>query len=202
MLGTISDAQASELLAAQELWPEVPHQVCQFHVLRDASKAAFEANKQAKTALHKRLRPKVRAVRKQIKSSLATASPDEAKQLAVLDEYATGIVTALNTDGLQPFKYATVGAAQLVEEIEASLKQLSKKGPVSPLVAQKLTRLQTIVAERAAWTDQVAQIKLLHGWLLEVVHLLDEARYQRKKWSATPRWEAAWTRGVRSWTHS
>ena len=40
VLGTISDAQESELLAVQELWPDVPHQVCQFHVLRDASKTA------------------------------------------------------------------------------------------------------------------------------------------------------------------
>src|SRR5258707_9578874 len=40
VLGTISDAQESELLAVEELWPEVPHQVCQFHVLRDASKTA------------------------------------------------------------------------------------------------------------------------------------------------------------------
>jgi hypothetical protein len=44
---------------------------------------------------------------------------------------------------------------------------------VSPLVAQKLTRLQSIVAERAAWTDQLAQVKRLHSWLLEVEHLLD-----------------------------
>jgi hypothetical protein len=51
VLGTISDAQESELLAVQELWPDVPHQVCQFHVLRDASKVAFEADKQVKTAL-------------------------------------------------------------------------------------------------------------------------------------------------------
>ena len=46
---------------------------------------------------------------------------------------------------------------------------------MSPLVAQKLTRLQTIVAERAAWTEQLAQIKRLYGWLLEVEHLLDES---------------------------
>src|SRR5713101_7815411 len=128
VLGTISDAQESELLAVQELWPDVPHQVCQFHVLRDASKPAFEADKQVKTAMRKRLQPKVREVRKQIKKRLATASSDEAKQLAVLDEYAAGIVTALNTDGLQPFKYATVEATQMLEEIEASLQQLSKKG--------------------------------------------------------------------------
>jgi hypothetical protein len=127
VLGTISDAQESELLAVEELWPNVPHQVCQFHVLRDASQPAFEADKQVKTAMRKRLQPKVREVRKQIKKLLTTASSDEAEQLAVLDKYAAGIVTALNTDGLQPFKYATVEASQMLEEIEASLQQLSKK---------------------------------------------------------------------------
>ena len=128
VLGTISDAQESELLALQELWPDVPHQVCQFHALRDASKSAFEADKAVKTAMRKRLQPKVREVRKQIKKHLTTASPQEAQQLTVLDDYATGIVTALNTDGLQPFKYATVEASQILDEIEASLQHLLKKG--------------------------------------------------------------------------
>jgi hypothetical protein len=128
VLGTISDAQESELLALQELWPDVPHQVCQFHALRDASKTAFEADKAVKTAMRKRLQPKVREVRKQIKKHLTTTSPQEAQQLTVLDAYATGIVTALNTDGLQPFKYATVEASQILDEIEASLQHLLKKG--------------------------------------------------------------------------
>jgi hypothetical protein len=44
---------------------------------------------------------------------------------------------------------------------------------VSPLCAQKLARLKAIVAERAAWADQPAQIKRLHNWLLEVEHILD-----------------------------
>ena len=47
---------------------------------------------------------------------------------------------------------------------------------MSPLCAQKLARLQAIVAERAAWTDQTAQIKRLHSWLLEVEHILDGSR--------------------------
>jgi hypothetical protein len=47
---------------------------------------------------------------------------------------------------------------------------------VSLLCAQKLARLKTIVAERAAWADQVAQIKRLHSWLLEVEYILDESR--------------------------
>jgi len=128
VLGTITDAQESELLAVEELWPEVPHQVCQFHVLRDASKSAFEADKQVKTAMRKKLQPKIRAVRKQLKKQIPIASSKEAEQLAVLDDYASGILTALNTDGLEPLKYATVEAADLLDEVEASLQQLSKKG--------------------------------------------------------------------------
>ena len=46
---------------------------------------------------------------------------------------------------------------------------------MSRLCAQKLARLQAIVAERAAWRDQLAQVKRLHGWLLEVEHLLDKS---------------------------
>ena len=46
---------------------------------------------------------------------------------------------------------------------------------MSLLCAQKLARLQTIVAERAVWTESLAQVKRLHTWLLEVEHLLDES---------------------------
>ena len=130
VLGTITDAQESERLSVQELWPQVPHQVCQFHALRDASQSAFEADKAVKTAMRKHLQPKVRAVRKQLKKQIPKSSPKEAEQLAVLDEYASGIVTALNTDGLQPFKYAAVEAAGVLDEVEASLQQLEKRGPL------------------------------------------------------------------------
>ena len=128
MLGTITDAQESELQAVEQLWPQVPHQVCQFHALRDASQSAFEADKQVKTAMRKKLQPKVRAVRKQLKQQIPTASPEEGRQLAVLDEYASGMLTAFNTDGVQPFKYAAVEAADMLDEVEASLQQLEKRG--------------------------------------------------------------------------
>ncbi len=63
VLGTITDAQESELLAVEQLWPKVPHQVCQFHALREAIQPAFEADRSVKTAMRKQLQPKVRAVR-------------------------------------------------------------------------------------------------------------------------------------------
>jgi hypothetical protein len=46
---------------------------------------------------------------------------------------------------------------------------------VSGLCAQKLARLQTIVAERAQWAEQLAQIKRLHDWVREVEHLLERS---------------------------
>lgn len=128
VLGTITDAQESELKAVEQLWPEVPHQVCQFHALRDAAQQAFEADTKIKTAIRKHLQPKVRAVRKQLKKPMPQTSAEEAKQLAVLDEYASGIVTALNTEGIQPFQYAAVQAAEALDELEASLERLAKKG--------------------------------------------------------------------------
>ena len=43
------------------------------------------------------------------------------------------------------------------------------------MAAQKRARLQTIVAERAAWANQLAQVKRMHGWVVEVEHLLDDS---------------------------
>jgi hypothetical protein len=128
VLGTITDAQESELKAVEELWPQVPHQVCQFHALRDAAKPAFEADKKVKTAMRKQLQPKVRALRKQFKRDIPQAKASEANQLAVLDEYASGVLCALNRDGIAPLDFAAVHTAEDLDEVEASLERLAKKG--------------------------------------------------------------------------
>jgi len=128
VLGTITDAQESELKAVEELWPQVPHQVCQFHALRDAAQPAYAADKKVKTAMRKQLQPEVRTLRKQLKRDIPQASAAEAKQLLVLDEYATGVLCALNRDGIAPLDFAAVQTAEDLDEVEASLQRLSKKG--------------------------------------------------------------------------
>src|SRR5437763_6535056 len=119
VLGTMTDAQESELQAVEQLWPTVPHQVCQFHALREASRPGFNVDRKIKTAMRKQLQPKVREVRKQLKEQLPQAAPAEAAQLAVLDDYALGMLTALNFDGTLPFKYPAVAAADALNEVEA-----------------------------------------------------------------------------------
>src|SRR5207302_10616888 len=91
VLGTITDAQESELMAVEQLWPEVPHQVCQFHALRDASKPAFEADRKVKTAMRKQLQRKVKVVHQQLSRDIPKAAAAEAEQMSVLADYATGV---------------------------------------------------------------------------------------------------------------
>ncbi len=50
---------------------------------------------------------------------------------------------------------------------------------MSPRCEQKLARLQAIVVERTTWASQLAQIKRLHGWVLEVEHILDGSLMQQ-----------------------
>lgn len=128
VLGTITDAQESELRAVEQLWPAVPHQVCQFHILREASRPSFEVDRKLKTTMRKRLQPKVREVRKQLKRDLLEAEPEAAAQLAILDDYALGTQTALNRDGTLPFDYPAVQAGEDLNEVAASLARLEKKG--------------------------------------------------------------------------
>src|SRR5260221_7434927 len=128
VLGTITDAQESELQAVEQLWPDVPHQVCQFHVLREASRPAFNVDRKIKTAMRKQLQPKGRELRKQLKRDIPEASPAEAEQLSVVDDYALGVLTALNRDGTLPFEYPAVRAGEDLDEVEASLERLGKKG--------------------------------------------------------------------------
>jgi hypothetical protein len=128
VLGTITDAQESELLAVEQLWPSVPHQVCQFHALRDAIEPAYEADRKVKTAMRKQLQPKLKAVRKQLKRQPAQATAAEAEQRAVLDDYALGAVSALNREGLTPFDFAAVQASEELDDVAQSLGRLAQKG--------------------------------------------------------------------------
>ncbi len=128
VLLTITDAEVCELMAVEYLWPEVPHQVCQFHALRDASKPAFEADRKVQTALRKHLQRKVKVVSQQLSRDIPKASAAEAEQLAVLADYVTGILSALNRDGTAPFDFAAVQAGEDLDEVAQSLERLAQKG--------------------------------------------------------------------------
>ncbi len=85
------------------LWPKVPHQLCQFHYLREASKLMYELDRSTRTSMRKTMQRPVRDTRDQFAHHLqAGAGSSRAKQereqehLQVLADYTLAIGTALN----------------------------------------------------------------------------------------------------------
>src|SRR5260370_28676799 len=54
--GVLSDGEETIGSAVAFVFPEAPHQLCQFHYLKDAIKPFYEADRHAKTLLKKQLR--------------------------------------------------------------------------------------------------------------------------------------------------
>lgn len=136
ILGVISDAQRTLVVAIAQLWPTVPHQLCHFHYLREASKPMYELDRQTRTSMRKTIQPKVRDTKRQLATHLRAKPEDtdaeqpepEREQLEVLADYALGIQTVLNLEGKTPFEYPGIQAYDALTEIEASLNELEKKG--------------------------------------------------------------------------
>jgi len=94
IVAVISDGQRSIRNAVKSALPGVPHQLCQYHYLKEAALPIFEADRHAKVALKKQ----VRGVRK-IERALEGQTDEQAQ--AVRD-YALAVRAALTDDGRPP----------------------------------------------------------------------------------------------------
>jgi hypothetical protein len=92
--GVISDGQRSIRNAVASALPEVPHQLCHFHYLREAAKPVYEADRHAKKELKKHIggvRPIERALEKRTDA-----------QATVIRSYCLAVRSALTDDGHPP----------------------------------------------------------------------------------------------------
>lgn len=128
VVGIISDAQEAQRQAVAALWPDVPHQVCQFHALREASRPIYELDHSIRTQVRKQVQKKLWAFRVTIEQRLQQARDGEARQLAILQEYAAAIQAAIHVDGLAPFEYAGLKMDEALTYLQQSLQLLQKKG--------------------------------------------------------------------------
>ncbi len=137
VLGVISDAQPTELQAVAELWPDVPHQICQFHALREAGRLIYNADHRLKTDMRIRMQQKTHEYRQNLHKRLREAEEKEEekeqdiKQLQILEEYAAMVEGVLNIDGLKPFGYAGLAMQEALTHIQTSLEKLEKRGELS-----------------------------------------------------------------------
>ena len=114
--GVISDGQDSIRHAVARALPGVPHQLCQFHYLREAAKPIFEADRHAKKELKKR----VRGVRP-IERSLDGQTDAEAEAAR---GYCLAVRSALTDDGRPPLAASGLKLKERLEAIADSLERV------------------------------------------------------------------------------
>jgi hypothetical protein len=118
--GVISDGQHSIRNAVQEVLPDVPHQLCHFHYLREAAKPVYEADRHAK----KELKKHVRGVRP-IERSIEHRKDEEAEAIR---GYCLAVRSALTDDGRPPLGAPGLKLHERLSAIVASLTRVSEKG--------------------------------------------------------------------------
>jgi hypothetical protein len=104
--------------------PGVPHQLCQFHYLREAAKEVYEADRHAKKELKKR----VRGVRP-IERELEGRNDPEAEAVR---GYCLAVRSAITDDGHPPLSASGIKLHERLSAIRDSVERVSKKGNESP----------------------------------------------------------------------
>ncbi len=115
----ISDAQRPIRLAVQQVVPQVPHQLCQFHYLKEAAKPIVEADQHAKTELKKY----TRGVR-EIERSVVGREDQEAKTIR---GYCLALRSALSDEGKPPLVLPGLLMSERLRAIAASLERVEQK---------------------------------------------------------------------------
>jgi hypothetical protein len=121
----ISDGQETIREAVAFVFPDVPHQLCQFHSLRDAAQPVFEADRHAKTVLKKH----VRGIRP-IERALETRTDGEAEAMR---DYCLAVRNALTDDGRPPLCADGLRLHTRLQQIHDSIQRVAEKRGLSHL---------------------------------------------------------------------
>jgi Transposase, Mutator family len=164
--GVISDGQESLRNAVKQALKGVPHQLCQFHYLREAAKPISEADRHAKKELKKRVRGIRRIERRAEKRAESDPEDEEAD---IVRSYCAAVRAALTDDGLPPLAAAGLKLQGRLSQIAASLDQVAARAGGLPSGLKRLGQLLRRGLEETAalfppvreafkWVKRVARI--------------------------------------------
>jgi hypothetical protein len=120
IVGVISDGQQSIRNAVQEALPGVPHQLCQFHYLREAALPIYEADRHAKKELKKQVRG-VRPLERALEGR-------EDEQARTVRGYCLAVRSALTDDGRPPLAAPGLRLQARLTAIDDSIGRVVEKG--------------------------------------------------------------------------
>ena len=117
--GVISDGEETIGSAVAFVFPGVPHQLCQFHYLKDATKPLYEADRHAKTELKKHLRG-VRPIERAL---------EEHKTLEneAIRGYCLAVRASLTDDGRSPLQPSGLKLYDRITQVSDSIARVQGK---------------------------------------------------------------------------
>src|SRR3954454_11786224 len=126
VLGVVSDAQESIRLAVAEVFPGVPHQLCQYHALREAAEPLWEADRHLLVQAKKELRG-LREVEERTRRPEQPAPTDPAS--AVVLDTVLALRQFVRERGQLPFAFSRLRTMEAFGGLGATLDRcLLKKG--------------------------------------------------------------------------
>src|SRR5947209_6255434 len=117
--GVVSDGQESIRNAVKQALKGVPHQLCQFHYLREAAKPISDADRHAKKELKKR----VRGIRP-IERALEGQTDQDAKAVR---GYCLAVRSAITDDGKPPLEADGLKLQERLQTIDDSISRVAEK---------------------------------------------------------------------------
>lgn len=115
VVAVVSDGQHSIRKAVAQALPGVPHQLCHFHYLREAALPVFEADRNAKKELKKRVR-KVRPIERAVEGR-------EGPEAEAVRGYCSAVRSALTDDGRPPLEAAGLKLHSRLSAVSASIRR-------------------------------------------------------------------------------
>ncbi|HEX6554080.1 MAG TPA: ISNCY family transposase [Ktedonobacteraceae bacterium] len=162
--GVITDGQHSIRKAVASALPDIPHQLCHFHYLREAAKPIADADRHAK----KELKKHVRGVRP-IERSLERRMDEEAE---VVYGYCLAVRSALIDDGRPPLDADGLQLKKRLQDISDSIARVEQQRKLP----DELSRLHHLVQAGLTATEHLwAAIEQAYAWVHQAAHLLANA---------------------------
>jgi hypothetical protein len=167
----ISDGQRSIRLAVKQELPNIPHQLCHYHFLRNIAKPVSEMDRALKVDLKKKVRGIKPIEQKTIDSQ------DKQKQL--IYKYCQTIRFALQDDGRYPLKPGGLQLYSRLQTIQQSIERNNKLRPNAEL--QKILCLLSILDELKS---RYQKIKRLYKWIFRANRILRQNKSKKHKKSS------------------
>jgi len=124
VLGVISDAQESIRGAVKKVLADVPHQICQYHALREAARPLFEIDRHLAVQVRKELGG-VREVAEQV-----AQDPVDNPEREVVADAILAVRQVTRTNGVLPFEFAGIRMLEDLQALGSTLDRCLEKGGI------------------------------------------------------------------------